>query len=251
MRQLTKILLALLLSTLVPYLVFLNGPAAWAGESAPLPASGTPVQAAAPSLPPPSFLLPGASRSEKEKADLTALQQSIRNCALLSASDVRLNCYDVVASHLPPLPSEYGGWVLGTEPDGTPNASLGSIDMATSEDKLTGSGASLFVKCAGKETEVYVAFGYYVATPSAVFSDVSIRYDDSENDNNIWRPSLKRTAVGLWTTKDAKAFLARLLETKKLAISVGLPDGRFATPTFDTSGAALALGPIQLICGPW
>jgi hypothetical protein len=222
----------------------------------PLAAFAQDTTATQPSLPPPELVTPRAAQigPDTSQAALELLRENVRECTAVSGGDDgRLKCYDAVAARLPASPQDYGGWTLKTDADGSPSAGVGSIRIYTTEDSLTSSAASLFVRCQGKQTELFFVFEAPVAEPGILVTPLDLEIDGNPHafPDVTWEPSEKRNAVGLWDTASSSQVAVRIAQSLSVQATVTLPDGKIVSAQFDTTGAATALSAVSSVCGPW
>ena len=202
-------------------------------------------------------VIAGAGTAVASDADVVA---DARACAAISASDARLQCFDLlVGKHNlnAPLPAESksaGSWVVSEDKSPIDDSKTMFVQLLAA-DVSGGSGshdafASLSVRCKEATLDVYFGTSDFIGMngPKAVLVRIGVQTARQER----WDPSTSGKGIGLWGSDGSKgaAFVKQIMgsDNPSLVIRTDTYNGAPVTARFDVTGAKSALEPILLLC---
>jgi len=183
------------------------------------------------------------------------VEDALADCAAISGSFKRLDCYDALARQQKP----------GTSPDGAPPAGQWKVEEHTSSgisggrdvfmvvqavENIPGEDGEvrpvLVVRCQDRNTAVIFNFGRFIEQSRA---DAALRIDDGAVMGASLKMSSSGKAFGYWQGEEAIPFVKRLLGGKRLLVQVTPFGANPVLAEFPVEGFNEAVSPLRKACG--
>lgn len=171
-------------------------------------------------------------------------EADILSCREVADEEQRLLCYDAVAVEASDIEAaavapvgETGNWLTSSKLNAMDDSSTEIVTLA-SQDGIGPLGRSpvLYLRCASKQLEVFVAWNDYLASDGghdSGYKNVTVRFESEEPQNVRWGTSTDSTAT---FAENPQQFLDRLRKSKRLAVQVVPYNSGPVTAVFDING---------------
>jgi type VI secretion system protein VasI len=183
-----------------------------------------------------------------------AVEDALGECAAITGSFKRLDCYDALAGEFRPTQSEgetapAGAWKveqLDSGISGVANVYL----VVKAVEKIQGDDGevrpTLVVRCEDNNTAVMFHFARFIDHSRA---EAAMRIDDGEITGASLKMSASGKAFGYWRGDRAIPFIKRLLGGKRLLVEVAPFGARPVLAEFPIEGVDEAVAPLRKACG--
>jgi hypothetical protein len=204
-------------------------------------------------------VIAGAGTAAASDADVVV---DARACAAISASDARLQCFDLlVGKHNlnAPLPAEIksvGSWEVTEDKSPIDDSKINIAQLVATN--VSGSSnrdsafALLSVRCREAVFEVYLTTSDIIDFAGTDPQPVLVRIGAQTARQERWASGTGGKTVGLWGSDGSKgaAFVKEIMgsDNPSLVIRTNIYNGATITAQFDISGAESTLEPILALC---
>lgn len=182
------------------------------------------------------------------------VEEALGECATISGSFKRLDCYDALAREFGPAAAEdetvsAGAWKVEQISSGIGDVTDVYMVVRAVEDIPGKTGKVrpvMVVRCEDKNTAVIFNFARFIEQSRA---EAAMRIDDGAVSAASLKMSASGKAFGFWRGDEAIPFIKRLLGAKRLLVQVTPFGAGPVLAEFPIAGLDEALPPLRQACG--